>query len=314
MTGASGFVGRHVVPQLLAHGHIVRVLLRNPKQQIAGAECIFGDLHNETALGVLCRGADVMLHMAGAINGLALADFMRVNVDGTENVLTAMRRNGVKRIVHLSSLAAREPSISHYAMSKQLGEAKVVAAQDIAGLILRPAAVYGEGDAATLPLLKALMSQIAVLPGTPTGRFSMIYAADLASVCAAVVNSNAVGLREIDDGEGGYAWPQIAEVTRQIFGYPRHIVYLPNALAQLIGLSVDVWAKLRGKPQMISSAKMKELYFPNWVVQGEGWPREHRTTLGEGMKRTLLWYMQNSALPRRSLVDRTTATPTSTEL
>jgi 2-alkyl-3-oxoalkanoate reductase len=307
ITGATGFVGRHVVPTLAAQGYIVRALLRDPAQKTGDMHSVIGDLDNETALDELCAGADVMLHMAGAINGLSTADFIQVNDVGTANVMAAVQRQAVRRVIYLSSLAAREPQISAYAASKRAGENHVSAAENCETLILRPAAVYGEGDKATLPLLKALMSWLAVIPGRLDSQFSMIHASDLAAVCAEAVVAKDTGLREVDDGNGGYAWADLISVTRKLYGFPRHVIYLPRTIAIVIGALGDFWAAIKRRPQMVSRSKMRELYFPSWVVQGQGWPRQQSIELESGLKRTIEWNMQSGALPRRGAVDRSPA-------
>lgn len=301
LTGASGFVGRAVTPKLLDAGHAVRVLLRNPRAapQPAAVEVVEGDLSSATALQRLTQGCDVVLHVAGAIAGLTPADFMAANGEGTARLVAAARVNGVKRFVYLSSLAAREPQLSAYAASKRAGEDAAQAVADaMQVLVLRPAAVYGEGDKATLPLLAALTSRVGVLPGTRGQRFSMIHVDDLARICVEAVSSPITGVREVDDGADGYGWDNLIAISRALYGRPGVPVLLPQALAMAVGQGGDAVARLRGKPGMVSAAKMRELYFPNWVAQGPGWPRANPIPFAEGLPRTVAWYQAQGLLPR----------------
>ncbi len=208
VTGATGFVGRHVMQQFIQAGRNVRALARDPAKLPVAASVtpVQGDLNDRNALAELCKGASAVLHIAGAISGSA-TDMLRVNAEGTAALLNAADRAGVRRVVHVSSLAAREPDLSPYGLSKARGEQAVHAAsRSLQTLIIRPPAVYGEGDAATLPLLKALLARTAILPGLATAHFSLIHGEDLARILVAAVDDTVEGLREVDDGHGAYTW------------------------------------------------------------------------------------------------------------
>jgi nucleoside-diphosphate-sugar epimerase len=304
ITGGTGFLGKHVVAQLIAAGHKVRSLQRKATAPVENLVQISGDLFSQTALDQLCSGADVVLHMAGAISAVSSQAFFDTNAQGTANVVQAAESQSVQRLIYVSTLAARQPQISAYAASKERGEQYVLKAK-CETLILRPAAVFGEGDLATLPLLKALMSAIAIIPGRRDARFSMIHVSDLAAICEQAVSNNVTGLREIDDGAGGYGWPDLIGEVQQLYDCPKHVFYLPCFLAFGIGAAGDCWARLTGRPQMISLAKMRELYFPNWVAAAPSWQGHQSMSIAEGLSRTIKWNMANGALPRRAEVVRT---------
>lgn len=305
MTGATGFVGSHVVAKLAATPYALRVLARDPGllPKPANLTAIKGDLADTAALSALCQGADTVLHVAGAVSGLTLNDYLRANLHGTQNLLQAAEAAGVRRFIHVSSLAAREPALSFYGNSKAQSETAVAAAK-MQTLIFRPPAVYGEGDRATLPLLAALMSRTAILPGSPKASFSLIHVDDLSGILVAALQSGATGLRELDDGHNGYTWEQISAVTRGLFGRPQRSFYIPRTLAFAAGRLFDVMSSLRGRPGMISSDKMRQLYHDNWVAKPPGWPRDNPLAITEGMRRTLLWYMEKGLLPRIAEIDK----------
>ena len=200
LTGATGFVGQQVLPLLLARGWQVSALVRDASRLATdhGLTVVVGDLANSDALTRLCAGADAVLHVAGAISSVTTEGFDTVNRAGTGHVLATALKAGVRRFVHVSSLAAREPALSPYAASKAAGESLVQQADgSLSTLILRPAAIYGEGDMATLPLLKALMSRVALLPGRRDNRFSLVHVDDFAAICVAALASNKTGMVEI---------------------------------------------------------------------------------------------------------------------
>ncbi|NMD06604.1 MAG: NAD(P)-dependent oxidoreductase [Phyllobacteriaceae bacterium] len=305
VTGATGFVGNHVMRLISAGGQAVRALVRTPARLTAtGVTAIRGDLHDAAALAALCDGASAVLHMAGAISGPA-DHMMRVNGAGTAALLRAADRAGVGRFVHVSSLAAREPNLSPYGYSKARAEEEVnAAARSIHTLIIRPSAVYGEGDLATLPLLKALLAKTAILPGHPESRFSLIHAEDLARILVDAVASEVVGLREVDDGHGAYRWIDVADVMRGLTGRPRNVTFLPRLAAMLVGQAGDALSAFTRKPLMVYAGKMRELYHVDWVARPPGWPRENHITLRDGLHRTLTHAMALGQLPHLPLADR----------
>lgn len=309
VTGGTGFVGRHVLNQLAVSGHPVRALARTPANlpQHASITSVAGDLADPDALARLCEGVDRVLHIAGAISGTP-AQMMRVNAEGTRALLRAADKAGVTRVVHLSSLAAREPGISPYGRSKAEGESAVkAAARGISTLIIRPPAVYGEGDTATIPLLKALTSRTAMLPGSAAARFSLIHAEDLARICVAALASPVEDVREVDDGHGAYTWPEVAQTLRAVSGRPGQVIFLPRLLAMTVGHAADGLSVLTRTPGMISAGKMRELYHGDWVSRPPGWPRENPVPLEQGMRRTLAWAMAQRLLPQLPLTDRSAA-------
>lgn len=309
VTGGTGFVGRHALRLLADTGVQVRALARRPEALPQAPELtpVAGDLRDAAALARLCEGTDAILHIAGAVSGTP-AQMMTANADGTANILHAADRAGVKRFVHLSSLAAREPHLSAYAHSKATGESIVrAAARNISTLIIRPPAVYGEGDLATLPLLKALTARTAVLPGSAAAKFSLIHAEDLARICIAALSATTEEVREVDDGHGAYDWNEVAACLRTVCGRPNRVHFLPRSLAMTVGHAADGLSALTRKPGMVSAGKMRELYHPDWVSRPPGWPRDHAISLEQGMRRTLAWAMAQGLLPQIPLADRSAA-------
>lgn len=123
ITGGTGFLGSHVLEQALAQGLRPQALTR----RMGGAQFasglsqplwIEGTLADPAALARLVEGADAVLHIAGAVNVPTREAFAAANIEGTRNVVEAARAAGVRRFVHVSSLAAREPDLSAYGWSK----------------------------------------------------------------------------------------------------------------------------------------------------------------------------------------------------
>lgn len=309
MTGATGFAGGHAVRELLKRGARLRVLARDPARAPAGVEVVQGDLHTEQSLDALLKGAGAVVHLAGAISAVTPHDYFRTNAHGAVAVAEAARRAGVKRFVHVSSLAAREPQLSPYGASKRAGEDAVAKLMEpLNAVILRPPAVYGPGDRATLPLLRELTKPMAMIPGSRRSRFSLIHAGDLAQLIAEAVEGDLRGVHEISDGKaGGYGWDDLLAIAARERGAPLRAVFLPRPLVAAAGTAADAVSRLTGKPGMVSRSKVAELYHPDWVSGRTGLALPDPIAFDRGFPDTLAWYRDAGWLPRAHGADRSMA-------
>jgi nucleoside-diphosphate-sugar epimerase len=313
LTGGTGFVGQAVLRKLVASGAAVKMLARTggAASQMPSVDVIPGNLHDDAALHALTRGCDVVVHLAGLVSAVSTQDFTSVNRDGTVAVAKAAHSNGVKRLVFMSSLAAREPALNGYAASKAAAESALQSfAQDMQILVLRPSAVYGPGDRATLPLLKALLSRVALLPGTDDAVFSMVHVEDLAGAVVDAARGSATGVFGVDDGAAGHSWPELLSITRASFGLPRRAFYLPRRMAMMLGLLGDALGRVTGKPFTINTSQLRQLYHTDWRSVGPCWPLQQARALSEALPDTIAWYQAQGLLPRMGRIDRTQAKTT----
>lgn len=309
LTGATGFVGRAVVSALMAKSHQVSALVRDSARANLPPEVrhVRGDLNASAALDDLTRGVDAVIHIAGVIGGLRREEYFSANEQGTRAVAEAASRNGVKRFVHISSLAAREPELSTYGASKRAGEAAVENFKSkISVVILRPPAVYGPGDRGTLPLLRSLTQSFAVIPGTSTSRFSLIYIDDLAYIIVDAAGATRTGVVELDDGQRrGYDWSELAHIASVCEQKSITPIFLPKFVAMPVAVIVEAFAKLTGRTPFVSPDKIQQLYHGDWVSRGDGWPLKEPVDFARGFKTTVDWYRQAQWLPRRHSVTPT---------
>lgn len=300
ITGATGFAGRPAVAALLARGHRVKALVRDPgKAQLPPqVELVAGDLNASESLGRLAEGADTFLHVAGAISALNRAGFFAVNQIGTLNAVAAAKAAGVQRFVYVSSLAAREPLLSPYGASKASAE-DIVKGVGLSNVILRPPAIYGPGDKATLPLIKELTRPVAMLPSTAEARFSLLHVNDFARILTEACETEREGLVELSDGKtGGYSWGELCAIAAANEGRTVRPFFLPRGLVSAVASVSEAVSRFRARPGMVSHGKVAELYHPDWVAKGEGWPLEAVTPFAEGLAETLAWYRQQGWLPQ----------------
>jgi nucleoside-diphosphate-sugar epimerase len=307
LTGATGFAGGPILRELLASGHSVKALVRRPKDgQFDGAVAVIkGDLNQLDALRDLMAGADVAVHVAGAISALDGNGYFKVNFAGTRNAFEAALSSGARRFINVSSITARNPELSAYAASKRAAEDYLETQNGkMEILTLRPSAIYGPGDKATLPLIQALQKSVAVIPGRRDSRFSLVHVGDFAAVVAQAVVSQEKGIREIDDQQGGYDWHALADANRALFGKPKRVVFLPRGLLHSVAMASEFGTKITGQSGMVNRGKVNELYHGDWVARTPGWPRANAILLADGLKETVTWYRANGWLPPLKQADR----------
>lgn len=301
VTGASGFIGRHVVAVLDGAGFAVRVLLRqSPLEPLWGSvvpEIVRGDLDDSAALTRLVSGAAVVVHLAGRIKARSRSRFLAVNRDGTAMLAAKVREHApAAHFLYVSSLAAREPQLSDYAASKHAGE--IVVRQLLGGqfTILRPAAVYGPGDRETLVFFQLAGHRVVPVPAPARARAAVIHVKDLARLVVKLMQTRPCGamLAAADARPQGYAWSEILQTVALAVGNPRaKLVYAPAVLLRTIALPGDI-ANWFGNTNMMTTQKLKELRHPDWSVAAaeqarpDGWWPEY--DLASGITDTVHWY------------------------
>lgn len=309
ITGATGFAGRHVIDALLAEGHRLRALVRNPQTaSLPGAvELVPGDLADRAALARLVAGTDAAVHLAGAIAAPTRQDYFTANAEGTRALIEAARAVALPRFIHISSLAAREPQLSAYAASKRAGEEMVRA--DMAALnaiVIRPPAVYGPGDRGTLPLIRELTRPVAAIPAPPDARFSLIHARDLARLIRDAVLSDVQGLHEVSDGTPrGHGWADLVAAASALRGGPVRPLFLPRALPATVAAAAEAVAWFSGKAGLVNRGKIAELYHPDWVSRAGCLALADPIPFSRGLADTVQWYRSAGWLPPARRTDRT---------
>jgi len=306
VTGATGFIGPHVVRKLQADGWRVRILTRRPvdtAQIGAEVEAVGGDLEDQASLQRLLDGADAVVHVAGLIKARTREKFFRANAESVSRLAEiAAAAPAPPRFVLMSSLAARAPDLSDYAASKLAGERALIAAgAALPWSILRPPAVYGPGDRATLPFFRCVRHGIGPLLGSDGARLSLIHVEDLASAVGALLSDErSAGLvAEVDDGQGGYTWPEMIAVAADAFGRRARVVRVPMAIPYGLSMLNQALARI-GYTPMLTPGKVRELYHRDWVCDPS--PIMARTawqpavSLGQGFASTIAWYQQQGWL------------------
>ena len=280
LSGASGFVGGHILQHLLTGGHRVRALVRRPERFTPGISntrltVVKGSLFDDQALADLVKGADAVVHVVGIIMEVPRKGqtFDRIHRQATCRLLAAAKSAGIKRWVHMSALGTRPNGVSGYHRSKWQAE---TALRD-SGLdytIFRPSLIHGPdgefmqmvrgfwcklmppfvpyfgtgltfGDIVRLKmkLLFPLPARhpVHVLPTAKAGRLQPVWVQDVARCfVAALANDGSIGETYPMGGPDRFTWPQFYLTCRN---------HLPKAKNKPV-LALPAWyAKLiAGKP------------------------------------------------------------------
>lgn len=301
LTGATGFVGRHLLKELLSHGFKVNALTRRQQQKLTNVRWISGDLQNKSALAELVNDADVVINVAGLVKAKSKSDFFKINADAVTDLLDAIdasERN--PEVIQISSLAAKESQFSSYAKSKFRGEEFLRNRPNLNWIIIRPPGIYGPDDSETLKIFKMLIWRIALFPGSRKNRVSWIHVTDLVVAIRILIGKEEYysKLIEVDDGsENGYSHEEFYSISSDILGVRPIKLTIPKSILKIGGHINDIFGRIFGYAPMVSAMKVNELCHDNWVcdkelkIEPNDWAAKHN--LESGLKETLDWYKNN---------------------
>jgi NADH dehydrogenase len=221
LTGATGFVGGHVLRQLVNEGHAVRALVRDVNKadlpRNSQVQLIHGDIVDGTGLDEGMKGCNAVIHLVGIIAETGKATFERVHHQGTGNVVEAAKHNKIARFVHMSALGARGNGVSAYQTSKWKAE-ESVRASGMAFCILQPSLIIGAGSGFVGQMLDIMRKALLFrpVPGDGKPRFRPVFVRDVAACFVqALVNPAATNKTiEIGGGEELSLNQILAEIAR----------------------------------------------------------------------------------------------------
>lgn len=289
ITGGTGFVGSHLIDHALETGHTVRALTRKPQPRRIGVTWVEGALDRPKSLATVVEGADAVIHVAGIVNALDRAGFVAGNVTGTEAILKAARLAGIRRFVHVSSLAAREPSLSNYGWSKAESEARVQAS-GLDWTIVRPPAIFGPRDHDLLDVFKSAKHGFVPVPPAG-GRMSALYVEDLTALLLALAEIAAEpSIMEPDDGTpDGWDNRDFARAIGVAVGKPVKVVAMPRAVLLLASAADRL---VRRKKAKLTRDRVRYFCHPDWVSHAPPPPAIWTPSVptAQALAQTVAWY------------------------
>lgn len=300
ITGATGFVGSRMLDLVVREGYDARALTRRKQDDRPGVNWVGGALDDSASLAKLCRGADVVLHVAGVVNAPDRAGFEAGNVAGTLAVIEAAKQAGADRFIHVSSLAATQPQLSVYGETKAKAE-KLVATSGLDWTILRPPAVYGPGDAEFLELFKMARLGFVTMPPDADGILSVIHVEDLCRALLVLLPEQedlTARIFEVDDGKTG-GWTQAGFAKAIGLAMGKNVATVSIA-KPLLHLAARADRLLRGDKAKLTKDRVNYFCHDDWTIDPQKrlpaqlWQPGIETP--QGLTDTVNWYRQNDWL------------------
>jgi NADH dehydrogenase len=235
VTGATGFIGPHVVHALRAEDRPVRALVRSGadagRLHAWGVETVVGDVTDAATLPGALEGVDAVVHLVSILTGSA-RDFDRVMVLGTRNLLAAAVAANVRRFVLMSALGTSEETrslVPYYGAKWEMEQA--VKSSGLEHVIFRPSFVFGDGGA--LKQFKGIAKRAPVTPviGPGTQRIQPIWVEDVAAYVAAAIDAPEAANRTFElGGPDVVTWNEFWERLKRAAGIRRPTVHVPFGL------------------------------------------------------------------------------------
>ena len=296
ITGANGFIGRHLCRRFAAAGWDVRPIVR-------------ADYVAER-VSALVKGADVLIHAAGATRARSATVMHRSNVTLTKRTLDAALRAGVQRFVFISSQAAAGPApsresivdentppvpVEEYGRSKLAAESEVKAVR-LPWTIVRPAAVYGPGDRDFLQMFRLARHGLAIYPGTRDHWLSIAHVRDIVDgIFSAATNPRAERRTYFLGGPEPQQWRWLFHAAARAAGQlVRAEANVPGWLVRIAARAGDIKATFSGRVGLLTTEKARLGKPAFWICSSERARREldfaPRVALQDGLRETYLWY------------------------
>jgi dihydroflavonol-4-reductase len=315
VTGASGFVGSHLVQGLLDRGWRVRALVRSTSSlawlPAEGVEFARGGITDPGSLLEAVRGADAVFHAAGVVRGDTQADYDRVNVEGTAQLYRACREGaGSARFVLVSSLAAGGPSepgrprsendpdrpLSAYGRSKLAGEEILRAAPSgPPWTIVRPVAVYGPRDRSFLLLARFVKRGWIPEVGSTPQPVAVIHVRDLVRGIVLAAHAEIAAGRTYYLADPQFTdWPRLGRLMAEAIGKKGRTVRIPRSAVSAIGAVTRLLTAPTRRPNPLPQDRLRELFARAWTCDVSrarddlGYTAE--ITLSAGIAETMFWY------------------------
>lgn len=268
VTGASGFVGRHVTRALALDGTSVRAMVRDARgaAALAGVDCelVRGDVTDPASLRAAARGMRTIVHLVAIVEG-SPATFERVMATGTGNLVEAARETGVRRIVLMSALGTGPEATVPYFRAKWAAE-QAVASSGVDSVVLRPSFVFGT-DGGALPrfLRIARLAPVTPVIGPGTQRVQPIWVDDVVRAVRLALEADVPGRPVELGGPEAVTWSSLWRRIKAALGTRRPALHIPFWLARGPATLFE-----RMPPALLTRDQLRMLEGPDNVVADGG--------------------------------------------
>lgn len=235
--GGSGFVGRHVCQQLAARGYRVRVPTRDRERAkslilLPTVDVVTANVHDPAALAAAIKGCDAVINLVGVLHDArGVHGFDAAHVELARKVVAACKANGVRRLLHMSALAAAPDAPSQYLRSKGEAERAVLAA-GLDVTVFRPSVIFGPEDS-FLNLFAGLARLLPVIVlACPNARFQPVFVEDVAAAFVRALDDVGTLGRSYDlCGPKRYTLRELVIYVARLTGHQRPVIGLNRPLS-----------------------------------------------------------------------------------
>lgn len=239
ITGGTGFVGMHIIKLALKRGHKVTVLVRSEEKakQILGDDkglkFVKGNINDVDSMEIGMKGCEAVIHLVGIIYEIKKrgATFESVHIQGTLNVLEAMKRVGIKRLLHMSALGARPEANARYQKTKWAAE-EAVKKSGLQWTVFRPTLIFGPED----DFINKFEKMTRILPflpiiGNGKNRFQPIWIEDVANCYVQAIEDNATIKKAYGlAGPDVFTFEELMKLMLKVKNRRRLIIKMPKTL------------------------------------------------------------------------------------
>ncbi|MBU0473789.1 MAG: NAD-dependent epimerase/dehydratase family protein [Bacteroidetes bacterium] len=322
VTGASGFVGSHLVDYLLEKGDEVHCIVRRSSslRWLEGKNVVIHDsgLFDFNSLKIILKDIDFLYHVAGVVKAKTEEGYFKGNVETTRNLLDAVLEvaPNIKRVLIVSSLTASGPSkldfpvdeesipnpITTYGRSKVAQEELAKKYMDKLPItIVRPPAIYGDRDTEIYLVFKTYKQGLMTLVGFNRKELSIIYVKDLVQgIYLAATSEIAKGETYFISSKEFYNWPQIGKVIKNAMGKGAINLRLPHFLVYIVAAFAQFFSMFSSKPATFNLEKARDFVQEAWTCDTTKAQKDlgfvEKYSLDEGMKATIDWYKKEKWL------------------
>jgi dihydroflavonol-4-reductase len=314
VTGATGFVGSHLVEALRKRSVKLTALARSSEKAAAltrqGVDVVTGDLHDPSALDRAVQNQEIVFHVAGVVASLNEAGFFRSNRDGTRNLLSAAERHGKPRFILVSSLAAAGPAqrgapltgvepphpVTAYGRSKLAAE-QILQGSSVPWSIVRPPIVYGPRDREVLKIFRLAKLGLAPVFGDGRQELSAIHAQDLAEALVNVSQTSTTTGRTYHACHPEvFTSAQLGQAVGSAMGRSVKSLKVPLSIGRALLTVTEASARFAGQPTILTTDKAKEFFEEAWtgdptpLARDCGWRAQF--DLRTGLADTYQWYRE----------------------
>lgn len=322
VTGATGFIGSHLVPALVKMGHKVRCLVRKTSnisklQKLKNVEFFYGNITDKRTLKGLNKGVEAVFNVAGALGKWNNddRDLAPVNIEGVRNLLEIFKGSKIKKFIHLSAGGVTGPvkngladetypcqPSTPYEKTKYEGERlalKLGQAYSLPVVVVRPTFTYGPDDPHKLNLFKLVKKRFFIFVGNGKSLYHPVYIDDLIQGVLLAFEKGKPGEVYIIGGEESVSKKELVNTIAESLNVKLKAIYAPYPLMHLAALIMEMGAKILRFEPILTRSRVSAMG-NNWGCNISKAKKElgykPQVSLAEGIRKTVKWYQKGGYL------------------